>query len=209
MKKLVAALTIVFMLFQCLPAVTLASDDDATDRVSALEFCELYAKRIMEFNENYAWNNEELDAFVTSSGAFDNGDTFGAACMGGFLDINKTDLTIESLTTTIMDMDAEAKEGHNVLLKALISISALEMSDIEAEGLELLHDIDPSRPADVFRKYLIEYSDIIQPALSSNLDKLEAGDDVLVYQGNYDYYAKSIDYPDVGKMIYLFAQARD
>ena len=125
MKRIIAAFTVVLMLFQCLPAAALASDADdqeaPTDRVSAMEFCELYTKRIMQFNEKYAGNGEELDALVISSRAFDTGDTFGAACMGGFLHLNKTDLTIESLTTTIMDLDAEEQDSYNVILKALIS----------------------------------------------------------------------------------------
>lgn len=210
MKRIIAILTVALMLIQCLPCSALASDDDATERVSALEFCELYTKRLMEFNSKYGQNMGGLDTTIYSLHApSDWGDTYGANCSGGFLTINKTDLTIESLTTTIMDLDAEEQEGHNVVLKALITISALEMGDQEAEGLEILHDIDPSRPEDVFMKYLEEYSDIIQPALSSNIDKLEAGEDVLVYQGNYDYYAQYKDYTDSGRNIYLIAQVRE
>ncbi len=208
MKRIIALLTVTLMLIQCLPVAGLASETD-TDRVSAMEFCELYTKRIMQFNEKYAGNGEELDALVISSRAFDTGDTFGAACMGGFLHLNKTDLTIESLTTTIMDLDAEEQDSYNVILKALITISSLEMSDFEADGIEMLHDIAPSQPEDVFMKYLDEYTNIIHPALSSSADKLDAGEDVLVYQGNYDYYAKYIDYPEAGKSIILIAEARE
>lgn len=210
MKKIVAVLTIVLTLFQCLPAAALASDDDATDRVSVLEFCELYTKRLMEFNEKYGQNMGGLDTTINSLfGASDWGDTYGVSCSGGFLTINKTDLTIEKLTTTIIDVDAEGQEGHNVVLKALIAISALEMNDLAAEGIEMMHNIDSSLPENVYMKYLEEYTNIIQPALSSNADKLDAGEDVLIYQGNYDYYAFYENYSDVGKSIYLIAEARE
>ncbi len=189
----------------------LASDgDNTTERIFALEFCELYTKRIMEFNEEYGKNMGGLDTSVIGPfAAFDWGDRYGADCSGGFLNINKDDLTIESLTTAIIDVDADEKEGHNVVINALLIISALEMSDLEEEGIEMMHDIDPSQPENAFKKYLDEYTNILHPALSANADKLEAGEKILVYQGNYDYYARYQDYSDTGRNVYLIAEARE
>lgn len=213
MKRIVAVLIAALLLLQCLPLAS-ASDGSqgiATERVSALEFCELYTKRLMEFNSEYGQNTGGLDTRVNSIFAvYDRGDTYGASCSGGALTLNKTDLTIESLTGTIMDLDAEDQEGHNVILNALITISALEMDDLEAKALELRYAIDPSQPENVFMKYLQEYDNIIHPALSSNADILDAGEEVLIYQGNYDYYAVyKKDDPVLENSIYLFAKARE
>lgn len=186
------------------------SQDALTEQISAFEFCELYTKRLMEFNEKYGKNMSDLNDDIYSSFVVsEQDDTYSAQCSGGFVTFGKTDLTIESLTTTIMDLDAEEQEGFNVILKALIVISALEMNDLEAETVEKKHDIDPSLPEDVFMKYLDDYTNIIHPAIAANVNELEKGEEILVYQGNYDYYAEYHDYPDVGKMIYLFAEARE
>ncbi len=210
MKRKSVVLLTAAVITSCLVTTVYAEQNVPTDRVSALEFCELYAKRLMEFNSKYSQNMGGLDTKIYSIyDTSDWGDTYGTNCSGGFLTINKTDLTIESLTNSIMDLDAEEQEGYNVILNALIVISALEMDDLEAEGLEMMHSIDPSQPEDVFMKYLEEYDNIIHPALSSNVDKLEAGEDVLVYQGNYDYYAQYKNYTDSGKMIYLCARERE
>lgn len=209
MKRKWVAILIGVVINSCLATTVYAEQEELTDRIPALEFCELYTKRLMVFNSKYGQNMGGLDTDIYSIHvAFDNGDTYGASCSGGHLTVSKEDLTIESMVTSIIDVEAGEQEGHNVVLKALISISALEMDDLEAEYLELLHDIDPSQPEDVFMKYLEEYDNIIHPALSSNVSELEAGEEVLVYQGNYDYYAQYEDYEEPGKVIYLHARER-
>lgn len=209
MKRKWVAILIGVGINSCLATTVYAEQEELTERIPALEFCELYTKRLMEFNSKYGQNMGGLDTELYGPyAAFDWGDSYSASCFGGHLTISKEDLTIESMVTSIMDVEAEGQEGHNVVLKALISISALEMNDLAAEGLEMMHDIDPSQPEDVFMKYLEEYDNIIHPALSSNVSKLEAGEEILVYQGNYDYYANYADYEESGKVIYLHARER-
>lgn len=207
MKRKWVAILIGVGINSCLATTVYAEQEELTERIPALEFSELYTKRIMEFNSKYGQNMGGLDT-GSAYAAFDDGDTYGASCSGGYLTISKEDLTIESMVTSIIDVESEGQEGHNVVLKALIAISALEMNDLAAEGLEMMHDIDPSQPEDVFMKYMEEYDNIIHPALSSNVSKLEAGEEILVYQGNYDYYANYADYEESGKVIYLHAHER-
>lgn len=210
MKKIVAILTAVLLLLQCAPVAALATDD-ATEKVSVMEFCELYTKRIMEFNEDYGASLGELDDSIYSSFlVFDHDDTYSANCSGGLLTLNKEDLTIESMTTTIMDLskDPDDEEGYNVMIKAMYALSALELSDLGAEGLGLLHNTDPSRPEDLFMALLTLFNDTINTKITSNMDNLTDTGGVLVYQGNYDYYAEYRKYTDRA-LIYLTAEARE
>lgn len=189
-RKIIVLLVASCLAISCF-ASSLAERNVTTNRRPLTEFCELYMKRIMEFNANYGQNTGGLNSTVWSPLITEGYQTtYFVGSKGGTLEVYKSDLTIKELYTTIMDLNADEQEGHNVVLEALISISALEMDDTEADLIELYHEIDKNSPENVIMKYLDEYTNIIHPALSSNVKKLESGEEILVYQGNYDYYVE-------------------
>lgn len=207
-RKIIVFMLSLLLVVTCISGA-LAETLAPTERRPLVEFCELYEKRVFEFNDLYGENTGGISTIILGLPAQQNDSGYSISTSGGQLYVNESDLTIQELFTPIMDLDADEQKGHNTVISALISLSALEMDDNEAWQIEMMHKIDESQPENVIMKYLEgEYTNIIHPALSSNVDKLDAGEEVLVYRGNYDYYAKYLKYGDGGK-IYLYARARE
>lgn len=177
---------------------------EPTNRTSVFEFYELQSQRIADVK---AKHGIDLGVIVTAPVVMDNGDCYTVNGSLGLISVDKSDLTIESLMTTIIDVGAEGNEKYNILLRALITISSLEMGEFEANGLEDLHRLDSSLPADIITKYISEYDSKIHPLLDP--ERLEAGEEILVYQDNYDYYASYKNYSGDGGQIYLTARAHE
>lgn len=196
-KKLISITVIAALIISC------AFAELIDRRVSVFEYYELQSQRLNFVYEKYGI---DLRDNVFSPAVFSYLDNYEIIGVYGNITVDKSDLKINSLLTTLIDADAEEDEGHNVVLKAIIAISALEMNERQADVIESMHEFDESYPADVLMKYLDEYDSKIHPKLDT--EKLQAGEEILVYQGNYDYYAGYMNLPELGGQIYLIAKAR-
>ena len=196
-KKLASIMIVVILVFSFALA-------EPTNRTSVFEFYELQSQRIADVKAKYGMN---LEAVVSTPIVTDKEDCYTVNGSFGLIYVDKSDLTIESLMTTILDIEAEQSKAYITLLRALITISSLEMGEYEADGLEALHKIDSSLPADVLAKYISEFDNKIHPMMDS--EKLKAGEEFLVYQDNYDYYASYKDYSGNGGKVYLTARAHE
>ena len=191
MKKIIALVLVLLML----PAVASA---EKTDRRGIVEFIELYASRFAVFAHE---NGLEFDtAPLSSLPPWKSGDLLMFETSAGTAGVYPGGYDLHDLVMTFYSLSDDDADNELYATSCVIAISALEF--------DAQYEVGPS----LARKSAVEDAAAIFEEMGNGLEEaltqsMEEGGRVLIYSGNYDYYA---EYATMGNrdFVYLIAEER-
>lgn len=229
MKKVISAVLCFVLLFSMFQATAEASEMSTAERVTEafrkrrenasqsteptktralVEFCELAMKRIGEFED---LTGIDCSFYILPESIEYNQSIQSYVCTSAFGTVfaNKSDFSVDSMLMLLVDDSFSAEETQENLYKCVAAFSALEYSDEEDGLMNIVGRLDPSQDSSSIAKAYKIFGDEIIENSKQRLGEAsyKLGDDVLVYSGNYDYYACGRDM-DGSEVIFLTAKKR-
>lgn len=168
------------------------------ERMNTLEFCELYIKRLVDFEESTGMEIQDFGIGTYPTSIYSDGILLTDCCAGS-LTVNTNDLSLDSWCNIFTMKTDDSATGMQRAVQAAIAISALEYSETDAVSIRYIEKTTPVEKA---------FTEILQPIMSdaSLYQKLRAtGRRQEIYAGKYTYY---LEYFDAGEasMIMILAE---
>ena len=209
MKKILC-LVVSFVLISCVMPVN-AEQSKPTHWVSVMEFYKLCAKRIATYNTTIDGRLYPIDDSASTPIVVQMPSPGSGYLVTGYgiLMLNE-ELSIYHAVIPFMEFDADETRATELFTSAAISVSALEMDDMQENSLKLLHDkIDSEKPESAFENYMNILNDLLSDVSESDIENWVSGDEIPFWQGNYDYYIQYMDIEEVGGTFEIVAKARN
>lgn len=166
------------------------------ERMNTLEFCELYIKRLVDFEESTGMEIQDFGNGTYSASQYTDGILL-ADCCAGSLTINADDLSLDSWCDIFSMQTDDTATGMQRTIRAAIAVSALEYSEVDALSIQYIEKTTPVVKA---------FTEIIQPIMTdmSIYQKLrDTGEKQKIYTGNYTYYLEYFDAGDASMIMIL------
>ena len=210
MKRFLLLLIVIVLL----PINCFASSVKPTEKRGAIEFTELFMKRLSEY---YAEESYEVTLSLNDTSPIVFDDSIIVSCSAGMLEIDLSTFSVLSLMTTFHgEYDSEQKGIENTL-KLFSAIAALEYSSLDEELMDaqnIVNKYSNTEETSVLKE--------VEKTVYTIMNKLKEGNNksrlidlrekILVYSGNYDYYLNysetEVPSGKTMKAVYLFAEAR-
>ena len=209
-KALFATIAIVLLL---MPLICLADSLKPTEKRGVSEFTELFVKRLYNYvdNDSSMLKNYNLGRKNYSTPF---GDCMMVQTTAGMLTVNISTFDVESLTTTFFILDATDTINEKYYISCIASISALEY-DVLKETTMPLETFFSKEKKNVVSEAETILSEAVNKTFADDelVDRLlNNGEELLIYQGNYDYYfmlsTNENSNGETVESIYLIAEAR-
>lgn len=202
MKKMVVMIFCLIMLF------SVASASAETEKRDAFELCSLFQLRVKQLENEYG-----IDCNITTRSSVSERMGLGLSFDGGYASLS-ADYKVNQLFTLFFDTEAEKDKSVIQIFTAMMSLSALEYSD-QDERITIAgeHELGIDESKNALEKAIAVWNDVISVKLNDDAvwEAIYAGEHVLVYSGNYDYYINYSEVQHADKMlkyVYLTAIAK-
>lgn len=209
MKKILCSFLAVFVL--CCYNSYAESTFSATKTLDTFEFTELCVSRIQKYNELYgeAISGGAFKPSCINIPIYTEDEIMAVSNSFASMTLNKWDLKITSATINWIDLAENGEDFKESFERAVIAFSALEYDAFQDELMEGLHKIGGTNNKSAIESAYSILSDTIFPKVFDNKliwwRVVENNEKILVYSGNYDWYANYYQYSYSGKT-YMYLQ---
>lgn len=205
---------LLLMVIVLFPVDCSASSIKPTEKRGAIEFTELFAKRLIQYTgEKNSLTEYEFGRKNTMS-SIQIGDEMTITSSAGMLVINKSTFEITELITTFYNYGDADEENEKSINTCIVAISALEFDRLSETTLplETLFSKEKKNPVSEANRILSDFFHNVFDNAELYSRLIDDKEVLLVYSGNYDYYFSYSDdilpSGEKNEIIYLFAEAR-
>jgi hypothetical protein len=200
-KKLSLTMLIVFLM---LPTVVFAAP---TEKLTVSTYCELYMQRLDKFQKDYNFDlgitvYEAIDPYKVNGG-------IAIESASGSITVDPNDMSVKEVLFTVNELNGTNEDNVKYERSFIAALSALEFDSTDDATFEMNKIAGKTPSGSIEAAYTI-FSETILPAFNSdNLTKANAGDEILIYSGNYDYrmLCHTASMPDGTKKTYYYINA--
>ena len=202
MKKAIFFFVLALVFCSILPGIS-ENHTYSTERPDAFQFCELYMKRMIEFENS---SGVDLSSSLAGIGGLNlfpdyNDGLMRRECLAGTLAFDPDTFIVDEWDKIFMYLGGDPQKSLRLLLEATIAISTLEYDMHDEMRMSYIEGTTP---------VVKVYEEFIGP-LSSDIEvtarKTKAqGNRKLVYQGKYKYYISIMEINEGNEIVSIFAE---